>query len=145
MMEANFQRELNAVIQIVRKIGPEMEKGAKEDLKEAAALMAASLKLATPISKAPHKVRGKVYTQGTSRRSMRVLPLRRTKSAAIVGPSFRSQNPPFYIRFVEKGTRNITARRFIENTRERVGPVAQSLAIRLIIQRIVKFERENLR
>ena len=144
-MDAQFQRELNDVITKVKKLGPSVVLEAKKDLTEAAGLLAASLKGATPVSNKPHAIRGNVYTPGTSRRAMKVLPLRRAKTSAFVGPSFRASKPPFYIKFIERGTRHIKARRFIERTAEQSGPIAQDIAIKLLLRRIGKFEKENFK
>lgn len=147
-MERDFQLELNGVILRVRKFGPEVAREAKKDLNEAAGLLVSALKGASPVSDAPHKVRGVMYRPGATKRSMRILPLRRARSATYVGPFLRKSGgapPPFYVQFVEKGTKRITARRFIERTGETVGPTAQSIAYRLLLRRIDQYEKRNFK
>lgn len=154
-MNAETQRELDDVIRRVRGLYPALQKDVKKDLNEAATLIVAALKGRTPRSAKAHSGNGNikdarrkqanVVQPGNLQKSMRRLPLRRTKNAAIVGPKFGGANDGFYAPFLDKGTKFIKAQHFIDKAAEAAGPAAQSIAIKLLIRRITDYEAANFK
>jgi HK97 gp10 family phage protein len=144
-MNAETQAELNDVIKRVRGLYPAIQRGVKQDLNEAAKILESAVKGRTPVSDKPHRSGKQTAQPGNLRKSIRRLPLRRTKNAAIVGPKFGGTPDGFYARFVEKGTKFQTAQRFIEQAANAAGPAAQSIAIKLIIRRVDDYEAANFK
>jgi HK97 gp10 family phage protein len=144
-MNAETQAELNSTIKRVRGLYPAVQRGVKQDLNEAAQVLVSAVKGRTPISGAAHRSGGKIVQPGNLQRSIRRLPLRRTRNAAIVGPNLGRTPDGFYAAFVEKGTKFQKAQRFIEQAANAAGPAAQSIAIKLIIRRVNDYEAANFK
>lgn len=113
------QDEINTLIRKLRGISPALRSQSKRALKEAAAPMVAAIRDRAPVSPALHKryKGGKevaIYYPGNLKRSIRVLALRRTKDAVLIGAkldtsgtggTFRGNRADgFYAAMVEHGT-----------------------------------------
>lgn len=113
------QDEINTLIRKLRGISPAVRSQSKRALKEAAAPMVAAIRDRAPVSPALHKrfKDGKevaIYYPGNLKRSIRVLALRRTKDAVLIGAkldtsgtggTFRgAKTDGFYAAMVEYGT-----------------------------------------
>jgi len=149
-MQDQLQRDVEEVISKLRELKSQALKNfIRDDLREAAQLNVSALKAATPVGKKNRTLKGLLYKKGTLKKSMRVLPLRRAKASISVGPQLKPTGNlpvvPFYVRFLEFGTKKMPARRFIERTRERVGPVSQAVALKLLSRRIDQFNLKNFK
>ncbi|MBK8225436.1 MAG: HK97 gp10 family phage protein [Candidatus Obscuribacter sp.] len=113
------QDEINTLIRKLRGISPALRSQSKRALKEAAWPMVAAIRDRAPMSPALHKryKDGKevaIYYPGNLKRSIRVLALRRTKDAVLIGSkldtsgaggTFRgNRTDGFYAAMVEYGT-----------------------------------------
>jgi HK97 gp10 family phage protein len=129
-MEAGLQSDLNGLIRKLQGIEAAVKKDIKGDLKEASTIIVSAIKGRAPIGTRPHGRKGTVYLPGNLRKSVQALPLRRTRNAVVVGPRARGGTPDgFYARFLEFGTRKMTARPFIEPAVNQSLPIAQSFAL----------------
>jgi len=146
-MDAQLQTELNVAISRLNKLGDDVRRNVKSDLKEAAGVIVSASKGAAPMSTKAHSrySAGKVvavYRPGNLRRSIRILPLRRAKQSVTVGPLARGGSPDgFYGRFLEFGTKYLSPKGFMARAQAASGALAQRIAVELIKRRI--FEHAN--
>lgn len=144
-MNPETQKELNDVIARVRKLYPAVQRFVKQDLSTASDVIVSALKGRTPISYKPHKAAKKLVQPGNLKKSMRRLPLRRTKNSVLIGPKFGGANDGFYAPFVNKGTKFQAAQHFVEKAADASGSIAQGIAIKLIIRRVSDYEAANFK
>lgn len=143
-MEAGLQSDLNGLIRKLQGIEAAVKKDIKGDLKEASSAIVAAIKERAPIGTRKHGRKGVVYLPGNLRKSIQVLPLRRTKNAVIIGPRARGGTPDgFYARFLEFGTQKMTARPFIEPAVDASLPIAQKFALELLRRRVERYAQQN--
>ena len=143
-MEAGLQSDLNGLIRKLQGIEAAVKKDIKGDLKEASTIIVTAIKVRAPIGSKAHKRKGVVYLPGNLRKSIQVLPLRRTKNAVVVGPRARGGTPDgFYARFLEFGTSKMTARPFVEPAVNESLPIAQSFALELLKRRVERYAQQN--
>ena len=143
-MDADLQRALNVVVSKLKKLEGAVNKNIKSDLRTAAAGIVLAIKAKTPVGKVSQLRKGVSVKPGNLKKSIRVLPLRRTRGAVVVGPLARGRNPDgFYGRFVEFGTSKMRAKPFVEPAVSASYPQAQRFAIELIKRRIEAYTKQN--
>lgn len=139
-MEAGLQADINATIRKLYRIEPHVRKYIKQDLGEASSILVSAIKGRTPVGTKAHKNR----RPGNLRRSIVRLPLRRAKSAVLVGPKTgRGNIDGFYAKFLEFGTKYIRPRKFIEQAEAVAGPIAQRFALKLLERRLESYKKAN--
>jgi HK97 gp10 family phage protein len=138
------QEELNTLIRKLRKIEPTVTRQIKGDLRQAAQPIIVAIKAKAPVGTRTHKRGAIVYKPGNLRKSIKVLPLRRTRNAVIVGPQARGGTPDgYYARFIEFGTRKLSARPFVDPAVQVSFPTAEIIALELLKNRIEAYEKQN--
>ena len=138
------QQEINELIKKLQRIEPSIRKDIKRDLREAAAPIIAAIRGRAPISDRAHRRGSIVYRPGNVRRSIQVLPLRRTRNAVLVGPRARGGTPDgYYARFLEFGTVKMSARPFIDPAVQASFPIAERFILELLKRRISRYENQN--
>lgn len=138
------QAEINEIIRKLQRIEPAIRKDIKSDLRLPAAQIIAAIKGRAPVGKKTHKRGSIVYKPGNLRRSIQILPLRRTKNAVIVGPKARGKTPDgFYARFLEFGTVKMAAQPFIEPAVNSSLPGAERFALELLKRRVERYANQN--
>lgn len=157
-MDAQLQADLNKVLKTLKGVEPFVRKSGKQDLKEAAKILATAVAIRTPVGIKTHKRYPKlgggkkadkgsgnvlgVYKPGNLRRAIRVLNLRRS-SAAFVGPK-RGKNPDgYYAHWVELGTKNQKPQEFFKKAVASAGNATLNKAIQLISKRISSYASNN--
>lgn len=139
-----FQAEINEAITKLRRIEPAITRQIKSDLREAAGPIVASIKGRAPISGRPHKNGSVTYQPGNLRKSIQVLPFRRTRNAVIVGPRARGGSPDgFYAKFLEFGTRKMAAKPFVDPAVQSSLPIAERFALELLKRRLDDYANKN--
>lgn len=157
-MDAQLQRDLNQVINNLKKLEPFIRKSGKEDLREAAKILSTAVAIRTPIGSKPHnryktlgsgrkagKGSGTVlakYKAGNLRKSIRVLNFRRS-SSAFVGAKLGKTPDGYYAHMVERGTTTQEGKFFFEKAVNAVGGATLRKAIQLLSIRIQSYGRSN--
>ena len=138
------KQEINEIIKKLQRIEPAIRKDIKSDLREAAAPIIAAIKGRAPVGNKIHKRGSVVYRPGNLRKSIQVLPLRRTRNAVLVGPRARGGTPDgYYARFLEFGTVKMAARPFIDPAVEVSFPIAERFILELLKRRVERYENQN--
>lgn len=138
-MDIGVQKGINDAIRKLNGMERHVRKYIKQDLGEASNILTSALKGAVPVGTKPH---GK-YRPGNLRRSIRKLPLRRSRSSVLVGPLARGGAVDgFYAKFLEFGTRHIAPTRIFERTEARAGPVALRVAFELLERRVNEYSKK---
>lgn len=156
-MDAQLQGELNRVIGSLKRLEPFIRKSGKEDLREAAKILATAVAIRTPVGTKVHKryptgkgrraAKGSgnvlaTYRPGNLRKSIRVLNFRRS-SAAWVGAKLGKNPDGYYAHMVEGGTVNYQGRHFFEKAVAAAGNATLNKAIQLIGKRIQSYGANN--
>lgn len=156
-MDAQLQRDLNKVINNLKTLEPFIRRSGKEDLREAAKILATAVAIRTPIGAKPHKryptrkgrkaAKGSgnvlaTYRPGNLRKSIRVLNFRRS-SAAFVGAKLGKNPDGYYAHMVERGTTTYEGRHFFEKAVAAVGGATLNKAIQLLSKRIQSYGVNN--
>lgn len=142
--DARLQFDINTLIGKLRKMDGAIQRDVKSDLKNAAAIIVTAIKASSPVGKKAHKRRNLVYKPGNLRKSIRVLPLRRTRGAVVVGPLSRGGTTDgYYAHMVEFGTIKMAAKPFIESAVESSYPGALTYAVTLLKHRVEKYAQAN--
>lgn len=143
-MEAGLQNDLNGLIRKLRGIEGVVTKDVKDDLRQAGSVIVSAIQGRAPIGTRSRTRKGVVFKPGNLRKSIRVLPLRRTKNAVVLGPISRGRAPDgFYARFLEFGTKNMAAQPFIAPAVDASLPQAQRFALELLKRRVEKYAQQN--
>lgn len=156
-MDAQLQADLNKVLKTLKGVEPFVRKSGKEDLKEAAKILATAVAIRTPVGIKTHKRYPKrtgrkaskgsgnvlaTYKPGNLRRSIRVLAFRRSP-AAWVGPKLGKTPDGYYAHMVERGTKNQPAQEFFKKAVASAGNATLNKAIQLISKRISSYASNN--
>jgi HK97 gp10 family phage protein len=156
-MDAQLQRELDVVISKLKGLEPLVKKSGRQDLREAAKVLATAIAAKTPVGTRPHsrystnkgkraaKGSGNViarYRQGNLRRSIRVLNFRRSPDAWVGAK--RGKNPDgYYAHMVERGTVYQRGQFFFQSGLAAAGGETIKKAITLISARIQGYAKSN--
>lgn len=157
MPQTGTQAEVNDLIKKLYKVADRAKGLAKPALRRAAKPIISAAKSKIDDSKAPHhryKDGQKIatYYPGNLRRSIAVLPLRRAKTAVLIGPrlskagraggEFKGNRVDgYYAHFVEFGTVGQSAEPYMRPAAESAGPVALSLAVKELKAEILKYSQ----
>lgn len=146
-MPQTLQDEVNVLVKKLHTIADRAKRKSTSALRRGAAPIVSAAKANAPQSNEPHhryKDGRKVatYYPGNLRRSIRVLPLRRTKSAVLIGPKLaRSSGGPaegdfrgqkvdgWYAHFVEFGTIEQPPQPYMRPAAQQAGTQALRLAV----------------
>lgn len=159
MADAKLQAEINEAVKKLYRISGRTRNTAKPALRRAAKPIVQAAKDRAPKSDAPHYryKDGRIvatYYPGNLRRSIRVLPLRRTaKAAVLIGPKLAASSggatgdfkgnrvDAYYATMVEFGTVNQRPQPYMRPAAETAGPQALQLAVRELKAEIEKQAR----
>ncbi len=150
MADARLQAELNVLTRKLNSIADNAKAQAKKAFHQAAPPIIEAAKANAPQHNAPHHryKNGKkvaTYYPGNLRRSIQILPLRRTANAVLIGPKlgkgasgeFRGRKVDgYYAHFVEYGTETQTPQPFMRPAAAKAGPQALNKAVQ-ILKRII--------
>lgn len=136
------QQEVDVLIRKLRKIGGQTKRQSKAALRKGARPIVAAAKANAPTSSATHyryKNGQKIeYTPGNLRRSIQVLPLRKTESV-FVGPKLNGVSVDgYYAHWVEFGTINQPPQPFMRPAAAQSGKTALSIAAQDLKRYILK-------
>lgn len=152
-----MQAEINALITNLRRLGGSIDRTIKSDLREGANLVVTAIKARTPVGSKPHSrypYKGKrmklpkgagivlaTYRPGNLKRSFRILPLRRTKAALVVGANLKNTPDGYYAHMVNNKVtfangKTRAGKKFVDAAIGSVGPLAQKVIIDALSYRI---------
>jgi HK97 gp10 family phage protein len=152
-----IQEEVNEAIRKLQKVSDRVKADSNTALRAGAKPIVSTAKSLAPRSKEEHyryKDGRKVatYYPGNLRRSIRVLPLRKTKSAVIIGPKLaRSSGGPaegqfsgnrvdgYYAHFVEFGSLTIPPKPYMRPAATQAGPAGLRIAVTELKKAIDKY------
>ena len=157
MIDARLQADLNKVINNLKTLEPFIKKSGREDLREAAKILATAVAIRTPVGTKTHKryprrkgnkaAKGSgnvlaTYRPGNLRRSIRVLAFRRSP-AAFVGAKLGKNPDGYYAHMVERGTTTQPGQEFFKKAVASAGNATLNKAIQLLSSRIRSYAASN--
>jgi len=158
-MDARLQQEINLLDGKLRRMSKDVQRDAKNDIKEAGGLLVAALKGRVPVGSKPHsrykriKKKGKrmpkgfgvklaTYRPGNLRKAYRILNFRRMKSGVIIGPLLGGRTVDgYYVHMVNNNVKMSngkvrTGQKFVEDSIAAAGDATLQNIVSLLSRRV---------